>query len=123
MEGQMEGSRIGETLRKAMASLPRPDATLRELVEFCRANDPSQEFMERWRTEFRDRVRELWAASTHAFKAGRGTGYSPDEVLMCMAYDVTVAPYIGVPEEVSHSYLHAMLRELRERCGEVERAV
>ena len=55
-------------------------------------------------------------ASTHAFKAGRATGYSPDEVLMCMAYDVTVAPYIGVPEEVSHSYLHAMLQELREKC-------
>jgi hypothetical protein len=116
MEDQMEDSRIGETLRKAMASLPGPDATLKELVEFCRKNDPSQEFMERWGAEFRDRARELWGASTHAFKAGRETGYAPDEVLMCMAYDITVAPYIGVPEEVSHSYLHAMLRELREKC-------
>ena len=111
----METSPIGATLRNAISSLPQPDAELRELLAFCRANNPSQEFEERWGSDCRDRVRELWGESTHAFKAGSPTGHSPDELLMCMAYDVAVAPYIGVPEDLSHAYLHAMLRELREK--------
>jgi hypothetical protein len=115
MEDQIENLRIGEKIRSAMANLPGPDANLTECIEFSRKNDPTQEFRERWGADYPDRARELWRASTHAFKAGRATGYSPDEVLMCMAYDVTVAPYIGVPEEVSYSYLHAMLQELREK--------
>ena len=111
----METSRIGETLRNGLSTLPEPDADLAELVAFCRANDPSHEFEKRWRSDFRDRVRELWGASTHAFKANAPTGYSSDELLMCMAYDVTVAPYLGIPESISHAYLHAILRELREK--------
>jgi hypothetical protein len=113
MENPMDSASIDKTLRNALSSLPGPDATLKELIAFCRTNDPSQEFKERWGAEFPERVRELWATSTHAFQAGHATGYNPDEVLMCMAYDVTVAPYIGVPEGISHAYLHAMLRELR----------
>ena len=110
-----EPSQVGKTLRSAISRLPGPDADLGELVEFCRNNDPSQEFKERWGSEFGDRARELWGTSTHAFKASRATGYSPDEVLMCMVYDVAVAPYLGVPEEISRAYLHAMLQELREK--------
>lgn len=110
-----EHLQVGKTLRSSISCLPGPDASLGELIKFCRSNDPSQEFKERWDSEFVEHVRELWAASTHAFKAGRATGYDQDEVLMCMAYDVAVAPYLGVPEDISHSYLHAMLRELREK--------
>ena len=110
-----EHPQVGKTLRGAISRLPGPDATLGELINFCRSNDPSPEFKERWGSEFKERARELWGASTHAFKAGRATGYGPDEVLMVMAYDVTVAPCLGVPEDISYSYLHAMLRELREK--------
>ena len=111
----MESQPIGKTLKNAIPNLPKSDADLKELVAFCQLNNPTQEFEKHWGSEFHDRVRELWGKSTHAFKAGRPTGYSPNELLLCMAYDVTVAPYIGVPEDISHSYLHAMLRELREK--------
>jgi hypothetical protein len=112
---QMESSNIGSTLQNAISNLPKTDADLKELIAFCRQNDPSREFEKRWGSEYRERVRELWGASTYAFKSGQPTGYSPDELLMCMAYDVIVAPYIGVPEDISHSYLQTMLRELREK--------
>jgi len=59
-----------------MANLPGPDANLTECIEFCRKNDPSQEFRERWGADFPDRAGKLWGASTHAFKAGRATSKS-----------------------------------------------
>ena len=109
----MGSESVEKILQRVRSGLPGPDAGLRELIAFCQKNDPSPAFRERWGDAFRERVRELWAASTHAFKGGRATGYGPGEVLMCMAHDVSVAPYIGVPPEVSQAYLQAMLRELR----------
>lgn len=111
----MEAARIGKTLRKAISSLPEPDDDLEVFVEFCRENNPSQEFKERWGTEYRDRSHDLLEAWIHAFKTGRPTGLSPDELLLCMAIHVMFAPYIGISDETSLSYLHAMLRELREK--------
>lgn len=101
-------------VQNALLNLPEPDAELRDLIKFCRRYDPTKDFMKAWGSEFRDRLQELWGASTLAFKEGRSTGYNSNEVLLCMVYDVTIAPYIGVPEKITHSYLHAMIRELRD---------
>ena len=111
----MEAPRIGKTLRKAISSLPEPDDDLEVLVEFCRENNPSQEFKERWGTEYHNRAHDLLRAWIHAFKTDRPTGLSPDELLLCMARHVMFAPYIGISDETALSYLHAMLRELREK--------
>ncbi len=111
----METPRIGKTLRKAILSLPEPDAGLRVLVEFCRENNPAQDFKERWGTEYQDRAGELLGACIRAIKTDRPSGLSPDELLLCMARHVMFAPYIGISDETALSYLHAMLRELREK--------
>lgn len=108
---------MGDTLRKAISRLPLSDASLRELIEFVRSNDPMKEFQELWGPDSNDRILELWGKSTHSFKERRPIGGTPDELLLCMAYDVTVAPYLGVPEETTHSYLHFVLKELREKLN------
>jgi hypothetical protein len=95
-------------------ALPPPDATLAELVRFAHASSPVAEFQKRWGPEYAQRARELWSGATHAFRQGRPIGAPPDELLLCMAYDVTMAPYLGVPEDVSHRFLSAVVRELRE---------
>ena len=106
---------IGDTLRKAISQLPQSDASLSELIAFSRSNDPAKEFQELWGSAYKDRIEELWSSSTHSFKERRPIGATPDELLLCMAFDVTVAPYIGVPEDISHAYLHFVLKELREK--------
>lgn len=97
----------------ALNSLPSTDAQLETLIEFSRTYDPSEEFKQIWGSEFRDRTRELWGASTHAFKEDLPTGFNANEILLCMAFDVSVGPYLGIPARITHAYLQAMVNELR----------
>jgi len=106
---------MSDTLRKAISRLPQSDASLPELIEFIRNNDPVKEFQELWGSDSNDRILALWKNSTHSFQEKQPIGVTPDELLLCMAYDTTVAPYIGVQEKTSHSYLHFVLKELREK--------
>jgi hypothetical protein len=113
----METRPISKTLRAATNTLPGPDASLSQLIKFCRDNDPSPEFQDRWGSDFQAKARDLWAESTNAFKQHRRSGANPDELLLCMAYNATVAPYLGIPEAISLAYLHWVLRELREKLA------
>jgi len=116
----MANAKIGHTVRIALGRLPQADAPLKVLITFCEANNPILEFKERWASEYFQRAQDLWTRSTHAFREGRPVDVNADELLLCMVYHTTVAPYIGVPEDVSHRYLHAMLRALREKRKEID---
>ena len=95
--------------------LPKPNASHSEIIAFCQQNDPSLQFKELLGDKYNDHVIDLWSKSTHSFKSAIPTGYNINEILLCMAYDISVAPYIGVPIEISISYLNYMLNELREK--------
>jgi hypothetical protein len=115
--GKMETLPISKVLREAIKTLPGPDASLRQLIEFCGNHDPTTEFRERWGSDFQIKARDLWADSTDAFKNQRFSSADADELLLCMAYNVAVSPHLSIPEATSHAYLHWVLRELREKLA------
>ncbi|ROQ30083.1 hypothetical protein [Gallaecimonas pentaromativorans] len=104
---------IDAMMQDAFTKLPKADASLSELLRFSFEYNPSELFMAAWGEEYRERAEALWAASTQAFKAQKATGYSPEQVLLCMAFDAAIAPYTGAPESLVLAYQRAMLQELR----------
>ena len=94
-------------------SLPGTDATLEESIRFARASDPTQHFRDKWGTEYASHVRALWGRSVEAYLAGAKPPGGADESLMCLAYDIVLGPYLGVPEPHKLLFLRWLIEAMR----------
>ena len=99
--------------REIIDSLPGADATLEEIIRFARTADPTARFHERWGGEYADKARSLWNRCVQSFAAGEEPPGDRDELLLCLAYDVSLGPYLGVPEVHKLAFLRWLLNGIR----------
>jgi hypothetical protein len=97
----------------APEELPGTDATLERIIRFAQSVDPVTHFRDRWGEEYKTNVRALWERSIESFKAGTAMPAPPDEMLMCLAYDVALGPYLGVPNPHKLPFLRWLLDGVR----------
>jgi hypothetical protein len=94
-------------------TVPESDAGLEQIVRFARAADPTAHFRERWGEEYATNVQTLWQRCFQSFKAGVPPGRPPDELLMCLTYDVVLGPYLGVPDPHKLAFLRWLIDGVR----------
>jgi len=94
-------------------TLPEPDATLEQIIRFARSADPTAHFHERWGAEYRTNVQALWHRCVGSFKAGSVAAAPPDELLMCLEYDVVLGSFLGVPEPHKLPFLRWLVAGVR----------
>ena len=90
-------------------TLPGPAATLEEIIRFAHSVDPTAHFRDRWGADYTTNIQALWGACVESFKAGAPTAAPPDELLMCLTYDVVLGPYLGVPDPHKLPFLRWLL--------------
>ena len=97
------------------AALPPPGASLQQVIRFADAHDPTLHFRARWGSAYAGEATALWGACVAAFKAGAPPPGSAEDLLMCLAYDCVLGPYMGVPEPHKAQFLDWLLDGLRQR--------
>jgi hypothetical protein len=96
-----------------LEALPGADATLGEIIRFANSTDPTALFHNRWGRDYQTNVQGLWHRCFESFKAGTAAPASPDELLMCLTYDVVLGPYLGVPDPHKLPFLRWLIDALR----------
>src|SRR5262245_18760542 len=81
-------------------SLPPTGTSLQDMIRFVGAFEMPviRLFQERWGQRYKQRVQACWSDSIRRFKAGGAAEGPADELLLCLAYDCILGPYLGVPE-------------------------
>ena len=81
-------------------SLPSADASVAEVLRFIGTFDMPlfEHIRQRWGAEYRDLVQARWGRGINEFSSGQPAVGPVDELLLCLAYDAAVGPYLGVPE-------------------------
>jgi hypothetical protein len=98
--------------RRAQArTLLQAPAALSALIAFTRRFDPSQDLRVRWGDSFEPRRDGLVQKSREMLAIGSHFPGSQEEVLLCMAFCVETAPYLGTSTAAVDGYLRGMLRE------------
>jgi hypothetical protein len=89
------------------------------MIRFADAYNPTPHFRSKWCESYASSVRSLWERCVQAYKAGHAAPGSPEELLMCFAYDVVLGPNLGVPEPHKLAFLRWLLDSLRQafRCS------
>jgi hypothetical protein len=99
----------------APGALPGSDADLRDIGRFIYYHDPTAHFQKLWGPNYTENVRSLWEQLNNAFKEGEKAAVQAEELLMGMAYDWTLGPYLGVPESQKRAFLKWLLEGIRDR--------
>jgi hypothetical protein len=97
----------------SLESLPGADATLEQMIGLAHTVDPTAHFQQRWGEEYRARAQALWHRCVQSYKDGLTAGLPSEELLMCLAYDVTLGPYLGVPEPHKLPFLRWLVDGVR----------
>jgi hypothetical protein len=97
-----------------LRTLPETDATLEQIIRFARTVDPTGHFQDRWGEEYRTNVQALWHRCVQSYKDGSATPAPPDELLMCLAYDVVLGPHLGVPHPHKLPFLRWLIDGVRQ---------
>jgi hypothetical protein len=95
-------------------ALPGTDATLQQIIRFAQSVDPTAQFRLRWGENYQTKVRLLWDRCVQSYNAGAEPQGSVDELLMCLAYDVVLGPYLGVPEPHKRPFLLWLIDGVRQ---------
>ena len=94
-------------------TLPKADSTLKQIIHFANTVDPTAHFHARWGEKYTANVQALWRRCVESFKAGEAAAAPPDELLMCLTYDVVLGPYLGVPDPHKLPFLQWLLDGVR----------
>jgi hypothetical protein len=100
--------------RPSPDALPGPDATLDEIIRFARSADTTEHFSAVWGDRYETEVRALWERCVESYKAGVPVSAQPDELTMCLNYDLALGPYLGVPEPHKLPFLRWLIEGIRE---------
>ena len=95
--------------------LPKPQATLAEVISFARAHDPTLTFRARWGTDYSSLAMELWQSLLDAFKDKRHAvdEFSREEMLMGLNYDIAAGAHVQ-PSDPSQSFHQWLIQGLRQ---------
>ncbi len=96
-------------------ALPGPAATLEEIIRFVRLADPTEHFRAQWGDEYQDNARAVWARCAEAYRTGAAQPVDPDELMLCLAHDLVIAPYLAVPESAQLPFLRWLIDGMRGR--------
>ena len=66
-----------------------------------------------WGDDYASRARELWNRCVEAHKAGVPPPAPPEELMMCLDYDLALGPYLGVPEPNKLHFLRWLIEGIR----------
>jgi len=94
-------------------ALPDSQASLRDIIRFASVFDPTAHFQERWGDDYKERAQGLWRQCVESFKAGAPPNVESGELLLCLAYDCSLGPYLAVPEPHKQHFLHWLMDGLR----------
>ncbi len=98
-------------------ALPRDRASLREIIHFAWAYDPTEHFLERWGENYKAKVEALWHGCVQSFLAGTPAAGEADELLLCLVYDCVLGPGLGVPESLKEGFLRWLVDGIRRALG------
>jgi len=85
------------------------------MIRFADAYNPSPHFQKKWGENYQSNLGSLWERFVQAYKSGAVTPGSPDEMLMCFAYDIVLGPHLGVPEPHKVMFLRWLIDGIRQR--------
>lgn len=92
---------------------PSAEAGLREIGRFVHEFDPTRDFIELWGDDYRTKVETLWQEQLRKFRAGERPAADVQELFLVLAYQHTIAPYTGMPENVLLDFCHWLIGGMR----------
>ncbi len=110
--GKLHGP-FGDT--PALESLPARDSSFIELIRFADAYNSAPHFRKRWGDDYQSNVGSLSGRYVQAYKSGALASGPLDELLLCLAHDVAVGPYLGVPEPHTLAFLRWLIDGIRQK--------
>src|SRR3954469_23351917 len=85
-----------------------------------------RQFRDRWGEQYRERLQAHWAECVRRFRSGAAASGPADELLLCLAYECILGPYLGVPESHKREFWAWLVVGIRQagsvRLGEVRQA-
>jgi hypothetical protein len=96
-----------------LEALPAATASLEEIGRFAMLFDRTGHFRERWGERHRPNVDALWKKCVSAYRGDRSATEPADELMLCLAFDWILGPYLGVPEREKLSFLRWLLSQIR----------
>jgi hypothetical protein len=118
----MERSSRPKPSLPTLETLPQTDASLYQIIRFARSAEPTEYFHDLWGEQYRTKVQALWDRCLQSFKAGTAVEGEPEELLMCLAYDIALGPYLGVPDPHKLFFLRWLIAGMRERLRRTTQA-
>lgn len=97
--------------------MPSDAAALPEIAIFIARFDPTRHFRERWGEGYRAAVEQLWHDCVCAFRSSQDLAVAPGELLLCLAYDWRLGPYLGVAGQEKLAFLQWVIAQLRARLS------
>lgn len=93
--------------------LPKPNASLSEIVQFADSRDAAAKFRKVWGDDYAKNARALWERCVQTFSEDGPVNMDSDELLLCLKYDCAMAPYLSRTESQSLSFYHFLLGHIR----------
>ena len=101
----------------AQADLPADSAPLTEIGIFIERFDPTRHFREQWGERYRSQIEALWNNCVSAYRGSRDAPASPGELLLCLAYDWRLGPYLGISEHEKLAFLRWLCAQMHTRLS------
>ena len=95
------------------ALIPAGDASLRQLIRFADAYNPIPYLRETLGDDYEAYIKGIRDKSIAAFRSGQQAPGTMEELLTCLAYEISVMPYLGISEENATSRCRWFLDGIR----------
>lgn len=99
--------------------IPNPDAPLIEMIRFSKAYNPIPQLRESLGPDYPAYIERLRDRCITAFQAGGQAPGTRDELVICLAYEIAVMPYLGISEENAARLCRWFLDGIRRRMTSV----
>ena len=97
--------------------LPGDASILTEIGMFITRFDPTRHYRERWGERYRLEIEALWNRCVSAYRGSRDPVVPPGELLLCLAYDWRLGPYLGISEHEKLAFLRWLIVQTRVRLS------
>jgi hypothetical protein len=101
----------------AAADLPGDAASLTGVGTFIERFDPTRHFRERWGERYRPDIEALWHNCVSAYRGSGEPIVPPGELLLCLAYDWRLGPFLGISEHEKLAFLRWLIAQMRARLS------
>ena len=101
----------------APGELPGDGAVLTEIGMFIARFDPTRHYRERWSERYRLEIEALWNRCVSAYRGSHDPVVPAGDLLLCLAYDWRLGPYLGVSEHEKLAFLRWLIVQMRVRLS------